>query len=109
MYSIPARSHASTSLGLIGRDAPLIAISELQNFLNPPPVPEIPIVTRAELVARNSSATASLRGNTVLDPSTAITATSRGRAVSEDGVSPSTGDSSATAPASCCLHPARQS
>jgi hypothetical protein len=45
--------------------------SPRQNFWNPPPVPEIPTVTFVPGVARwKSSATASLMGNTVLDPST---------------------------------------
>src|SRR6187431_2637690 len=96
MYSMPARSQARTSLGLIGRDAPLIAISALQNFLNPPPVPDTPIVTRAALALRNSSATASLIGNTVLEPSTAITAAPRNLSASDDGATASDGGASAS-------------
>src|SRR3954466_1901351 len=48
-----------------------MSVSPRQNFLNPPPVPEIPTVTRTLpfLAAWNSSATASAGGNTVLDPS----------------------------------------
>ena len=41
------------------------------NFLKPPPVPETPTVTRISGCSfRNSSATASVIGNTVLEPST---------------------------------------
>jgi hypothetical protein len=55
---------------LIGREAPAIAISPAQNFLKPPPVPETPMVTRlSRLTFWNSSATASLMGETVLEPS----------------------------------------
>jgi hypothetical protein len=61
---------------LIGRDAPVIAVSPVQNFLKPPPVPDTPMVTRAGFPARNSSATASVMGNTVLDPSMAMIADS---------------------------------
>ena len=69
MYSTPALSHASISEALIGREALLISVSARQNFWKPPPVPEIPTVTRSGLAAWNSSATASLMGNTVLEPS----------------------------------------
>jgi hypothetical protein len=66
---------ASTSLGLIGREAPAIAISLAHSFLKPPPVPELATVTRAGFSFWNSSATASLIGNTVLDPSIEMGAT----------------------------------
>ena len=48
-----------------------MSVSPLQNFLNPPPLPETPTVTRTLPPVRipNSSATASLTGNTVLEPS----------------------------------------
>ena len=70
MYSMPAFEHASISLALIGRDALLMSVSPRQNFWKPPPVPEMPTVTRTEVLAFwNSSATASLMGKTVLDPS----------------------------------------
>ena len=47
-----------------------MSISARQNFWKPPPVPEMPTVTRVSLSAFwNSSATASLIGNTVLEPS----------------------------------------
>ena len=47
-----------------------MSISPRQNFWKPPPVPEMPTVTFTPAVAFwNSSATASLIGNTVLDPS----------------------------------------
>ena len=55
---------------MIGRDALLMSVSARQNFWKPPPVPEMPTVTRTLWLAFwNSSATASLMGNTVLDPS----------------------------------------
>ena len=47
-----------------------MSVSPRQNFWKPPPVPEMPTVTRVPGLARwNSSATASLIGKTVLDPS----------------------------------------
>src|SRR5687767_10524872 len=61
---------AATSVSLIGREASAISISPRQNFWKPPPVPEMPTVTRVPgLAFWNSSATASLIGNTVLEPS----------------------------------------
>jgi hypothetical protein len=55
---------------LIGRDASLMCVSPRQNFWNPPPVPDTPTVTRTfGCFFWNSSATASVMGNTVLDPS----------------------------------------
>src|SRR5690606_3795559 len=57
----------------MGRDALLMSISPRPNFLNPPPVPETPTVTRTSgPTARNSSATASVIGYTVLEPSIVI-------------------------------------
>ena len=38
----PALSHASLSVGVIGRDASAMSISSRQNFWKPPPVPEMP-------------------------------------------------------------------
>ena len=59
------------SLPLIGRDASLISISPRVYFLNPPPVPDTPTVIRTlGYILPNSSATASVIGNTVLEPST---------------------------------------
>ena len=71
MYSRPASSQSWTSLALMGREASEIWVSPLQNFLNPPPVPETPTVTRTlpSVSLPNSSATASVMGNTVLEPS----------------------------------------
>src|SRR5688572_17563132 len=70
MNEMPLAAHASISEALIGRDASLMSISPLQNFENPPPVPERPTVTRTLLLLRtNSSATASDMGKTVLEPS----------------------------------------
>ena len=52
-----------------------MSVSPRQNFLKPPPVPEMPTVTR--ILPRfwiwNSSATASVIGNTVLEPSILMT------------------------------------
>ena len=49
-----------------------MSVSPAQNLLNPPPVPEIPTVTRTPGFAIwNSSAIASEIGNTVLEPSIA--------------------------------------
>jgi len=54
----------------IGRDAFWMSVSPRQNFLKPPPVPLMPTVTfRLRLAFWNSSATASVTGNTVLEPS----------------------------------------
>ena len=54
----------------MGLDASLMSVSPRQNFWNPPPVPEMPTVTRMfGLAFWNSSATASLMGKTVLEPS----------------------------------------
>ena len=63
----PAPSFASSFL--IGRDASLMSVSPLQNFSKPPPVPEMPTATCTSLTLPNSSATASVIGPTVLDPS----------------------------------------
>ena len=47
-----------------------MAVSPLQNFWKPPPVPEMPTVTLTFVCALlNSSATASVIGKTVLEPS----------------------------------------
>src|SRR5690606_7612663 len=69
MNSMPALLHASSSVGLMGREAPVMAVSPRQNFLKPPPVPDTPMVTRPPCLAWYSSATAWLMGYTVLEPS----------------------------------------
>src|SRR5687768_15054197 len=75
MYSTPLCLQAAISDDEIGREASLMSVSPLQNFWKPPPVPDTPTVTRTSWLARwNSSATASLMGKTVLDPSTRTTA-----------------------------------
>ena len=75
MNSMPDLAQASTSLALIGREASLMSISPRQNFWKPPPVPEMPTVTLTPWLAFwNSSATASLMGKTVLDPSSVTSA-----------------------------------
>ncbi len=74
MKATPALAQASVSVALIGREALLMSVSARQNFWKPPPVPEIPTVTRTPgLAFWNSSATASLTGKTVLDPSRVTT------------------------------------
>ena len=49
--STPPLAHASSSVALTGREASEMSVSPLQNFWNPPPVPELPTVTRASLLA----------------------------------------------------------
>src|SRR3546814_14699619 len=54
-------------------EALLISVSPRANFLKPPPVPETPTVTRTSgPTFLNSSATASVIGYTVLEPSIVI-------------------------------------
>src|SRR5688500_16588857 len=61
---------SSISLARMGREALEMSISPRPNFLKPPPVPETPTVTLTSgCSALNSSATASVIGYTVLDPS----------------------------------------
>ncbi len=73
MYSMPALAHASISVGRIGRDASLMSVSPWQNFSKPPPVPDVPTVTRTSgFSSWKSSAAASLSGATVLEPSILI-------------------------------------
>ena len=71
MYSMPFSAHRSTSDWLMGREASDMWVSPAQNFLNPPPVPETPtvILTSPPVAMPNSSAMASVMGNTVLEPS----------------------------------------
>ena len=73
-YLIPAARHASISSLRIGRDAFDMSVSPRQNFLNPPPVPAMPTVTRTlpRFEIWYSSASASAIGNTVLEPSILI-------------------------------------
>ena len=76
MYSMPALRQASISSAEIGREALEMSVSPRQNFLKPPPVPAMPTVTRTlpRLEIWNSSASASVIGNTVLEPSILIAA-----------------------------------
>ena len=68
--SIPASEQRSISFALTGRLAPVTSVSPAQNRLNPPPVPDTPTVTSTPPFSYlNASATASVIGNTVLDPS----------------------------------------
>src|SRR5687768_4654014 len=70
MNSTPFFWAASASDFLMGREASETSDSLLPNFLNPPPVPDVPTGTRTFGFAFwNSSATASEMGKTVLDPS----------------------------------------
>jgi hypothetical protein len=71
-YSTPAALQSSISFFRIGREAPEMSVSLRQNFLKPPPVPEMPTVTLIWFFFAfwNSSATASVIGYTVLEPST---------------------------------------
>ncbi|MPM93658.1 hypothetical protein SDC9_140798 [bioreactor metagenome] len=70
---MPASSNNAISSSLIGREALLMSVSPAMNFSNPPPVPDTPIVALTSGFAiENSSATASMIGNTVEDPSTKI-------------------------------------
>ena len=72
-YSMPLLSQAAVSSSLIGRDASEMSVSPAQNFSKPPPVPEVPTVTRTpEFSSWNSSAAASVSGATVLEPSMLI-------------------------------------
>ncbi len=74
MKSIPFFLAFSSSVFLIGLEASLISVSPARNFLNPPPVPEMPTVTRTlGYSCKNSSATASVIGKTVEEPSTFTT------------------------------------
>jgi hypothetical protein len=71
MYWTPAALQSFISPARIGRDAFWTSVSPRQNFLKPPPVPLMPTVTFRFLLAFwNSSATASVTGKTVLEPST---------------------------------------
>jgi hypothetical protein len=71
--STPAFLQSAISSLRMGREPFEMSVSPRQNFLNPPPVPEMPTVTLTPLMDFwNSSAIASTAGNTVLDPSIAI-------------------------------------
>ncbi len=63
MYSTLFVVQSSTSVGLIGREASEMSVSPAQNFLNPPPVPEMPtVIFTSRFFFWNSSATASVMG-----------------------------------------------
>ncbi len=67
---MPLAAQISCSELLMGREASEMSVSPAQKRLKPPPVPETPTCTRTlGATERNSSATASEIGNTVLDPS----------------------------------------
>ena len=60
-------------LGSIAREASLKSVSPAQNFSKPPPVPEVPTVTLTSgFSCWKPSATASVSGATVLEPSIRI-------------------------------------
>src|SRR6185503_7727629 len=73
-YSMLLAAHArpsASSSALIGRDASLMSVSSLQNFTKPPPVPLSATATwMPEFAVWKSSATSSVIGKTVLEPST---------------------------------------
>src|SRR5687767_15369451 len=68
---MPALAQPAISALRIGREAFEMSVSPRQNFLKPPPVPEMPTVTFTccFFAFWKSSATASVTGNTVLEPS----------------------------------------
>ena len=71
--SIPAAAHSAASSSLIGRDALEMSVSPAQNFLNPPPVPEVPTETLIfGFSSLNNSPAAAASGATVDEPSTRI-------------------------------------
>jgi hypothetical protein len=51
-----------------------MSVSPLQNFLNPPPVPDMPMTNRADppMESPQSSTIASVIGKTVLEPSMSV-------------------------------------
>ncbi len=69
--SMPFSSHTGTSSSsLIGREALEMSVSPMQNFSNPPPVPEVPTETLTALFScENSSPAAEVMGSTVEEPS----------------------------------------
>jgi hypothetical protein len=70
---MPFFLQSASSSSRMGRDAPVMSISPLANFLKPPPVPDLPTVGCTFGCAfANSSATASEIGSTVLEPSMRI-------------------------------------
>ena len=72
-YLTPASAHLTASDAFIGRDAFERSVSLRQKRSKPPPVPEMPTVTRAPLFFFwNPSAAAVVYGPTVLEPSAVI-------------------------------------
>ena len=72
-YLMPLASQACFSSSEIAREASWTSVSPAQNFVNPPPVPDVPTVTfTPDCSLLNSSAIASLIGATVEEPSTAM-------------------------------------
>ena len=89
-YSMPLSAAACASESLMGREALLMTVSPTVNLLKPPPVPETPTLTRTlEWILLNSSATASVMGKTVLEPSISNVPESSGAVVAVVPVSSS--------------------
>ena len=73
MKVMPFWAANSRSESLIGREASEITVSPAVNFLNPPPVPEMPTgIWTCGCSFRKSSAAATVTGYTVEDPSMTI-------------------------------------
>src|SRR5690606_3928473 len=90
-YAMPFSSQIAISSSEIGREASEIAVSPWQNRSKPPPVPDVATSTWTPgFSPMNSSAAASDRGATVLDPSIS---TEPDASVPVDSVSPESADS----------------
>src|SRR5262245_54435859 len=74
MYSTALCAQSCCSSALIGRDALAKSVSPAQKRLKPPPVPDCATATCTlpPCSRENSSATAVVMGNTVLEPSPVI-------------------------------------
>ena len=62
MNFTPFSRQAFSSFSKIGREALEMSVSPLQNFLNPPPVPETATVTRFPELFWKSEAALSVKG-----------------------------------------------
>ena len=70
---MPFSCAEAASLSLMGLEASEMSVSPTTNLLKPPPLPEIPTFTRTSgATPLKSSATASVIGATVLEPSISI-------------------------------------
>src|SRR5688572_15635981 len=90
IHSMRFSAQVVASAERIGREASETSVSSLQNFLKPPPVPEMPTVTRTlpPVAFWNSSAIASETGKTVDEPSTLIVPVSVFRSATFGGSRP---------------------